>query len=116
MLEFLTLEWFFQSQLDRQSITYKFTNFGRKLAFSFDPEKARLFEPSIKCISFEEPLTGVQLTLQNCICRIVVNRLPRWRKPFKISFTVTKNEVNYAFEVEPAIIPSCSSLIISSVI
>ena len=81
MLKFSTLKWFSQSQLDKLSTTYKFTNFNRKLTFSFDPEKARLFDPPRKCISIEKPLTGVWLTLQNCICSIVVNRLLWWRKP-----------------------------------
>jgi len=81
MLKFSTLKWFSQNQLDRLSITYKFTNFDRKLTFSFDPQKARLFDPPIKCISLEKPLTGLWLTLQNCMCSIIVNRLLRWRKP-----------------------------------
>ena len=40
-------------------LTNKSTNFDIRLTFSFDPEKARLFEPLRKCLSFEKPLTGV---------------------------------------------------------
>jgi hypothetical protein len=55
MSKISTLKWFSQSQLDRWSITYKFTNFDRKLTFSFDPEKARLIQPPRKCISIQKP-------------------------------------------------------------
>ena len=116
MLKFSTLKWFSQSQLDRLSITWKFINSDRKVTFSFDPEKARLFEPPIKCISIEKPLTGVWVTVQNCLCSTVVNRLLRWRKPLINSLHYNKNnEVNHAFEIRTCI-PSCSSLIILSVI
>jgi hypothetical protein len=81
MLKISTLKWFSQSQLDKCSITYKFKKFDRKLTFSFDPEKARLIHPPRKCISIQKPLTVVWLTLENCICHIVVNRLLGWRKP-----------------------------------
>ena len=99
MLESSTLKWFSHSQLDRLSTTYKFANVDRWLTFSFDPEKARLFEPPRKCITFEKPLTGVQLTLQNCICSIVVKGLLRWRKPLIDLLHWQKNEVNYTFEM-----------------
>ena len=117
MLEFLTLKWFSQSQLERLSTTYKFTNFDKRLAFSFDPEKARLYEPLRKCLPFEKPLTGVWLTVQHCMCSIVVNRFLGWRKPL-INFLHCKKKTTSIIPLKqvPEIIPSCSSLIISSVI
>ena len=117
MSGFSTLKLFYQSQLDRLSITYKFTNFSRELTFSFDPEKARLFKPLIKCLSFNKPLTSVWLTLQNCMCSIIVNRLLRWREPLiNLLHYNKKMKSIIQLEYKSAIIPSCSSLIISSVI
>ena len=117
MLKFTTLKWFSQSRLERLSMTYQFTNLNRRLTFSFDPEKARLFEPPRKCLSFEKPLTGVWLTLHNCTCRIVVNGFLRWRKPV-INLLLCNIKIISIIQLkyEPEIIPRCSSLTISSVI
>jgi hypothetical protein len=37
------------------SITDKFTQFERKLTFSFDPEKTRLIQPPRKGIAIQKP-------------------------------------------------------------
>ena len=91
--------------------------FHRKLTFPFDPEKARLFDPPIECISFEKPLTGVWLTLYSCMCSIVVNRLLGWRKPLINPLPCNRRmKSTIHLQQQPAIIPSWSSLIISRVI
>ena len=96
---------------------YKFTDSYRKFRFSFDGEKARLFEPPIRYIFFEKPLTSVWLTLQICMCSIVVKRLVGWRKPLiNLLHYNRKMKPTIHLQQEPEIIPSWSSLIISSVI
>ena len=109
---FSTLKWFYPNQLDKLSTTSNITNFVSKLTFSFDPEKARLFQPLRICVSFEKPLAGGRLILQNCIIyNVIIDGLLGWRKPL-INLLLCRNDVNYTFEIRTCnntqlFVPNC---------